>query len=632
MDNCVISFCACAAAVVSSRFSRSAVLFLLEKSSDTIARIKKKSTRKLYTFLGWARTRKATTPEYTDQKEVKNLVTTQGGELILYAVWRPDSFQVTLNPNGGKLNGADQSVTATLRYGETCATLPTPTKYGYDFVGWNSQEDGKGFSVGTNTLADKVVAYRTLYAQWRAKKITVSFDTNQGSGSSVPDSVNAITVTYGSTYANLPTTGRVGYDFNGWYTDATGGTKVEKTTGVTRENHTLYAHWTAKKYTVLFDQVGGTFPGGTTKMFIDQTYDDTYKLPEEPARTGYTFLGWYTRQSSGTKVENTTRVTTAGYYVLYAHWVANEYTVTFDAQGGTFPDGDSRKAVYQTYYQAYSVPQQNPTRSGYVFEGWYTQKTDGTQVTTMTSMDTAKDHTLYARWRQIKETTVTVGEVTLTFEGTPVYAKTDSEGKVTKGGSSSDYNIMLEEGELTLKNATVYSSTDPDGAIHTTNALVIKLEGKNTVTSAKSDYGIYVKGNDLTIQGSGSLDVTAGTEGSFSDGIYSNNNIVISGATVTATGRNATNTSRGICAGYQVTIQNGANVTAVGGNGGRQSYGIWCDSGITINHSTCKATANESSKGTKQAIYISNKAMNLINAKLASGAANGTSAEWIPQN
>ena len=81
-------------------------------------------------------------------------------------------------------------------------------------------------------------------------------------------------------------------------------------------------------------------------MFIDQTYDDTYKLPEEPARTGYTFLGWYTRQSSGTKVENTTRVTTAGYYVLYAHWVANEYTVTFDAQGGTFPDGDSRKAVY----------------------------------------------------------------------------------------------------------------------------------------------------------------------------------------------------------------------------------------------------------------------------------------------
>lgn len=625
MDNCVISFCACAAAVVSSRFSRSAVLFLLEKSSDTIVRIKKKSTRKLYTFLGWARTRKATTPEYTDQKEVKNLVTTQGGELILYAVWRPDSFQVTLNPNGGKLNGADQSVTATLRYGETCATLPTPTKYGYDFVGWNSQEDGKGFSVGTNTLADKVVAYRTLYAQWRAKKITVSFDTNQGSGSSVPDSVNAITVTYGSTYANLPTTGRVGYDFNGWYTDATGGTKVEKTTGVTRENHTLYAHWTAKKYTVLFDQVGGTFPGGTTKMFIDQTYDDTYKLPEEPARTGYTFLGWYTRQSSGTKVENTTRVTTAGYYVLYAHWVANEYTVTFDAQGGTFPDGDSRKAVYQTYYQAYSVPQQNPTRSGYVFEGWYTQKTDGTQVTTMTSMDTAKDHTLYARWRQIKETTVTVGEVTLTFEGTPVYAKTDSEGKVTKDGSSSDYNIMLEEGELTLKNATICSQ-NTNGALYTENALVIKLEGTNTVTSTtNSEYGIYVYQNNLTIQGDGSLTVTAGIGKSFSDGIYARE-IVIDEATVHTTGREATSQSRGILCSTKVIIRNGAKVTAAGGTASK-SYGIWCRDGITIDNSSCTAT------GSTRAITMETSGeLKLINAHLTSGSENGTSAEWIPQN
>lgn len=350
---------------------------------------KKKSTRKLYTFLGWARTRKATTPEYTDQKEVKNLVTTQGGELILYAVWRPDSFQVTLNPKGGKLNGADQSVTATLRYGETCETLPTPTKYGYDFVGWNYQEDGKGFSVGTNTSADKVVAYGTLYAQWRAKQITVSFDTNQGSGSSVPDSVNDITVTYGSTYANLPITGRVGYDFNGWYTEATGGTKVEKTTGVTREDHTLYAHWTARKYEVGFDAVGGKFSDNNNFKSIYHDYDDTYKLPEEPTRTGYTFLGWYTDRSGGTKVENTTQVTTAQYHVLCAHWKANKYTVTFDAQGGTFPNGGSTTQTMNLEYdRSYSVPQQNPTKSGYVFEGWYTQKTDGTQVTSLTLMST----------------------------------------------------------------------------------------------------------------------------------------------------------------------------------------------------------------------------------------------------
>ena len=602
------------------------MLFLLEKSSDTIVRIKKKSTRKLYTFLGWARTRKATTPEYTDQKEVKNLVTTQGGELILYAVWRPDSFQVTLNPNGGKLNGADQSVTATLRYGETCETLPTPTKYGYDFVGWNYQEDGKGFSVGTNTSADKVVAYGTLYAQWRAKQITVSFDTNQGSGSSVPDSVNDITVTYGSTYANLPITGRVGYDFNGWYTEATGGTKVEKTTGVTREDHTLYAHWTARKYEVGFDAVGGKFSDNNNFKSIYHDYDDTYKLPEEPTRTGYTFLGWYTDRSGGTKVENTTQVTTAQYHVLCAHWKANKYTVTFDAQGGTFPNGGSTTQTMNLEYdRSYSVPQQNPTKSGYVFEGWYTQKTDGTQVTSLTLMSTPQNHTLYARWRKIEKTTVTVGGVTLTYEGAPVYAKTDSEGKVTKDGSSSDYNIMLEEGELTLKNATICSQ-NTNGALYTENALVIKLEGTNTVTSTtNSEYGIYVYQNNLTIQGDGSLTVTAGTGKSFSDGIYARE-IVIDEATVHTTGREATSQSRGILCSTKVIIRNGAKVKADGGTASK-SYGIWCRDGITIDNSSCTAT------GSTRAITMETSGeLKLINAHLTSGSENGTSAEWIPQN
>lgn len=602
------------------------MLFLLEKSSDTIVRIKKKSTRKLYTFLGWARTRKATTPEYTDQKEVKNLVTTQGGELILYAVWRPDSFQVTLNPNGGKLNGADQSVTATLRYGETCETLPTPTKYGYDFVGWNYQEDGKGFSVGTNTSADKVVAYGTLYAQWRAKQITVSFDTNQGSGSSVPDSVNDITVTYGSTYANLPITGRVGYDFNGWYTEATGGTKVEKTTGVTREDHTLYVHWTARKYEVGFDAVGGKFSDNNNFKSIYHDYDDTYKLPEEPTRTGYTFLGWYTDRSGGTKVENTTQVTTAQYHVLCAHWKANKYTVTFDAQGGTFPNGGSTTQTMNLEYdRSYSVPQQNPTKSGYVFEGWYTQKTDGTQVTSLTLMSTPQNHTLYARWRKIEKTTVTVGGVTLTYEGAPVYAKTDSEGKVTKDGSSSDYNIMLEEGELTLKNATICSQ-NTNGALYTENALVIKLEGTNTVTSTtNSEYGIYVYQNNLTIQGDGSLTVTAGTGKSFSDGIYARE-IVIDEATVHTTGREATSQSRGILCSTKVIIRNGAKVTAAGGTASK-SYGIWCRDGITIDNSSCTAT------GSTRAITMETSGeLKLINAHLTSGSENGTSAEWIPQN
>ena len=277
------------------------------------------------------------------------------------------------------------------------------------------------------------------------------------------------------------------------------------------------------------------------------------------------------------------------------------------------------------YDRSYSIPQQNPTKSGYVFEGWYTQKTDGTQVTSLTLMSTPQNHTLYARWRKIVKTTVTVGEVTLTYEGTPVYAKTDSEGKVTKDGSSSDYNIMLEEGELTLKNATICSQ-NTNGALYTENALVIKLEGTNTVTSTtNSEYGIYVYQNNLTIQGDGSLTVTAGTGKSFSDGIYARE-IVIDEATVHTTGREATSQSRGILCSTKVIIRNGAKVTAAGGTASK-SYGIWCRDGITIDNSSCTAT------GSTRAITMETRGeLKLINAHLTSGSENGTSAEWIPQN
>ena len=218
-----------------------------------------------------------------------------------------------------------------------------------------------------------------------------------------------------------------------------------------------------------------------------------------------------------------------------------------------------------------------------------------------------------------------VGGVTLTYEGAPVYAKTDGEGKVTKDGSSSDYNIMLEEGELTLKNATICSQ-NTNGALYTENALVIKLEGTNTVTSTtNSEYGIYVYQNNLTIQGDGSLTVTAGIGKSFSDGIYARE-IVIDEATVHTTGREATSQSRGILCSTKVIIRNGAKVTAAGGTASK-SYGIWCRDGISF-----YLRSRPPTRSTRAITMETSGELKLINAHLTSGSENGTSAEWIPQN
>lgn len=125
-------------------------------------------------------------------------------------------------------------------------------------------------------------------------------------------------VTCGSTYGTLPTPTRTGYDFDGWYTRESGGTKVTATTSVgTNPPTTLYAHWIAKKYTVTLDANGGTVSMASRTA----TYGSTYPaLPDATRTGGYTFDGWYTQKTGGTKVDDSTTVTTAANHILYAHW------------------------------------------------------------------------------------------------------------------------------------------------------------------------------------------------------------------------------------------------------------------------------------------------------------------------
>lgn len=226
-----------------------------------------------------------------------------------------------------------------------------------------------------------------------AKEYTVTLNPN---GGTLSTSDRTRKVTYGGTYGSLPTPTRTGYTFSGWYTASSGGTKILSTTKYTRtSNQTLYAHWTktaAKKYTVTFNANGGTV--GTKSKSV--TYGGTYGTLPTPTRTGYTFGGWYTSSSGGTKVLSTTKYTRSSNQTLYAHWTktaAKKYTVTFSANGGTV----STKSKSVTYGNTYgTLP--TPTRSGYTFSGWYTSSSGGTKVTSSTKVSKSYNHYLYAHW------------------------------------------------------------------------------------------------------------------------------------------------------------------------------------------------------------------------------------------
>ena len=192
--------------------------------------------------------------------------------LTLWLRWY--RFNLSFNSNGGSEVDAISDIpykvstgikeNGYLTYTENTVSLPTPTRTGYTFNGW--QRSGKAAllkgsvkssDIGVNSDGENI----TLTAQWTANRYTVTFNAN-GGNVSPPSQM----VTYNSTYGTLPEPTRAGYQFNGWYTAASGGTKVEADTKVTAiNNHSIYARWTANKYEIGYDNLFLMYSWGNSK-------------------------------------------------------------------------------------------------------------------------------------------------------------------------------------------------------------------------------------------------------------------------------------------------------------------------------------------------------------------------------
>ena len=209
--------------------------------------------------------------------------------------------QKMMGKDGSKTTPVSLSVTKSLDFVNTTGNAKNITKY---FGVWIAGSFGKTYSnqaKATCTVTPASVTY------------PVTFNANGGTVST-----KSKNVTIGKTYGTLPTPTRTGYSFDGWYTQKTDGTEVKNTTSVgTNPPTTLYAHWIAKKYTVTLDANGGTVSMASRTA----TYGSTYPaLPDATRTGGYTFDGWYTQITDGTKVDDNTTVITAADHTLYAHW------------------------------------------------------------------------------------------------------------------------------------------------------------------------------------------------------------------------------------------------------------------------------------------------------------------------
>ena len=198
----------------------------------------------------------------------------------------------------------------------------------------------------------------------------------------------------GSTPVRLKAIKREGYVHVGWAKTASATTPEYAPGSLFAENADtdLYAIWEmgeAREFTITFNANGGSVGTNTKTVYYDEAYGD---LPTA-TRTGYTFAGWYTSSTGGTNITKTSTVTNSNAHTLYAHWTANQYKVTLNANGGSV----STSTITVTYDSTYgTLP--NPSRSNYDFSGWYTATSGGTQVTPSTVVKITANQTLYAHW------------------------------------------------------------------------------------------------------------------------------------------------------------------------------------------------------------------------------------------
>lgn len=229
-----------------------------------------------------------------------------------------------------------------------------------------------------------------------------------------------------------------------------------------------------------------------------QTYGEKLVLPSTPSKTGNTFIGWFTAESGGTQVTDSTVYTTAGPATYYARWEAQKYTITWDL-------GDGRtETTIQTYGEKLVLPTQ-PLKDGYTFLGWFTEAEGGDQVTGDTIFTATTPATYYAHWELIPVFSVTVPmSLALTVsERGEVYAAT---GAAIVNHSTAA--VKVSEVTVSAVNGWTLVPYDTDMAGEKVDSRLLGFALNGAETSARGGSEALALTGDWTIPLDGSLPLT----------------------------------------------------------------------------------------------------------------------------
>jgi uncharacterized protein (TIGR02145 family)/uncharacterized repeat protein (TIGR02543 family) len=330
------------------------------------------------TFGGWMTTPAGTTIAYADGAMFKMGTS----NIILYAKWiKKTTFALTVTATNGSIT---KSPSAAVYDSGSTVCLKASANNGYKFVNWS------GDATGTTDSTVVVITKGTnVTANFSPIPYTVTFSSQGTNYSTATVNYNAL--------ATEPTAPQAGtcYTFGGWYTSETYATKWDFTTDKITGNTFLFAKWTQLTYTVTYSSNGaasGTAPAQQTK-----TCDIALTLATNSGnltKTGVTFSGWNTAaDGTGTDYAQGASYTANAPLELFAKWKTDSLLVTFNSNSG------STVASKMVPYGGYVTEPAIPTKTGFIFAGWYANQSLTTPFDFSTAITVAR--TLYAKWNPV---------------------------------------------------------------------------------------------------------------------------------------------------------------------------------------------------------------------------------------
>ena len=368
-------------------------------------------TRKGYAFKGW-------------DKEIPETMPAEN--ITVKAQWEINQYTITFDTNGGS-----EIAPITQDYGTEITAPDNPTRKGYTFKGWDKE-------IPETMPAENI----TVKAQWEINQYTIAFDTNGGSD------IAPITQDYGTEITAPDNPTRKGYTFKGWDKE------IPET--MPSENMTVKAQWEINQYTITFDT-----NGGSEIAPITQDYGTEITAPDKPTRKGYTFKGWNKEIPETMPAENIT---------VKAQWEINQYTITFDTNGGS-----DIAPITQDYGTEITAPD-NPTRKGYTFKGW-----DKEIPETMP----AENITITARWKDTEKPT---GEIIIGTNKWNQFLNELTFGIFFKDTQEVTINAVDNSGVVFVS----YLVTDKELSESELNSLVFRAYEEPFCIDPNGEYIVYV--------------------------------------------------------------------------------------------------------------------------------------------